>query len=378
MQFSSFSRSVDGLTITLYNEVPVESVGSIKYYSDNSSGTFSKKEFRWSFNNVYWASWQPLTQINISRINMQGNYYLFLEIRYILSAASSGDVTTFTINYVKSTATSTSTGVLAQDIQDQDSSAVLIHDILQSYEIVSIVDACTLSGYSGSWYLNRSHHTGYQTISTITGLQSILNQLIANQGYSQEYIDASLNARVKEASLGSDFVWINGLLDVSILSGYSQEYVDGSLNARIKEASLGTDFVWNNGLLDVSIAATDLSVNDLYNYVYDLSTHTSYWKEYVDSSLALRLPEASLGPNFTWSAGYLSLVDNDLIITSSENTIKIYSDASYFYIDVSIIGFETKGSASEGIPNQISYDASYLYICTSTNTWGRILLDTSF
>ena len=88
--------------------------------------------------------------------------------------------------------------------------------------------------------------------------------------------------------------------------------------------------------------------------------------------------EASLGPDFEWNAGYLALVDNDLTITSSDNTINIYSDASYLYLDTSIIGFDTKGSASEGIPNQMSYDASYLYICTSTNIWGRVLLDYSY
>lgn len=33
---------------------------------------------------------------------------------------------------------------------------------------------------------------------------------------------------------------------------------------------------------------------------------------------------------------------------------------------------------SPGSPNQLSYDQSYLYICTAKNTWGRILLDHAF
>ena len=35
-------------------------------------------------------------------------------------------------------------------------------------------------------------------------------------------------------------------------------------------------------------------------------------------------------------------------------------------------------SSSLGIVNQVAYDSSYLYICTSTNRWGRVSLDYSF
>ena len=99
MQFSNFSRTQDGLVITLYNDQPIENVGTVKNYSDNSNGTFSKKEFRWSFNNEYWSAWEILTRSAISRIDTHNNYYFFLQVRYTLIAASSGTVTKFILDY---------------------------------------------------------------------------------------------------------------------------------------------------------------------------------------------------------------------------------------------------------------------------------------
>ena len=99
MEFSNFTKTTSELTILLKNSTPIEIVKIIKYYSDNSSGTFSKKEFRWSFNNDYWSSWETLSSGTISNIKLKSNIYLFLEIRYVQSAEDSGDVTTFTIYY---------------------------------------------------------------------------------------------------------------------------------------------------------------------------------------------------------------------------------------------------------------------------------------
>jgi hypothetical protein len=173
MQFSSFSRLEEDLTITLYNDIPVENVLTVKYYNDDSNGTFTKKEFRWSFNNAYWSSWETLTQSAISNIDTHSNYYLFLQIRYILFAADSGTVSKFYLNYKANDVITTPT-TIHQNIELSDSSAVLIHDYLQKYVITKIIDASTLGSYSGSWYLNRTHHIGQQPISSITGLEAAL------------------------------------------------------------------------------------------------------------------------------------------------------------------------------------------------------------
>jgi hypothetical protein len=63
----------------------------------------------------------------------------------------------------------------------------------------------------------------------------------------------------------------------------------------VKEASLGTDFAWINGLLDVSIqgAVTDPSITDLYNYANDLSTNkadlTDLYPYVTNASVGLAL-----------------------------------------------------------------------------------------
>jgi len=173
MQFSNFSRLEEGLTITLSNKIPIENVGEIKYYTDNLSGSFIKKEFRWSFNNEHWASWEILTQSAISRINTFNNYYFFLQIRYTLTAPGSGNVTTFNVNYKEGTAIPITPRILTSDIQANDASAVLIHDILQKHEVTKITDASTLNGETSNYYLNRKNHIGpfpfHNSLRTIDG-----------------------------------------------------------------------------------------------------------------------------------------------------------------------------------------------------------------
>jgi Chaperone of endosialidase len=99
MQFSNFLKTSENLTITLYNKLAIANVLAIKYYTDDATGSFAKKEFRWSFNDEHWSSWEPLSQNAFSNINVYGNYYLFLQIRYVLSSLNSGNVSNFSVNY---------------------------------------------------------------------------------------------------------------------------------------------------------------------------------------------------------------------------------------------------------------------------------------
>jgi len=225
MQFSSFSRLEEDLTITLYNDIPVENVLAVKYYNDDSNGTFTKKEFRWSFNNAYWSSWETLTQSAISNIDTQGNYYLFLQIRYILFAADSGTVASFILNYTKGAVTAVTPRILTHDIQSQDASAVLIHDILQTYEVTHLIDASTLNGYPGSYYLNRAHHIGKQPISSITNLQSILDSKANKSGdiiSGDLIVDGSFIALGDTQTNGS---WRFRIVDASL---YVERLVNGN------------------------------------------------------------------------------------------------------------------------------------------------------
>lgn len=86
--------------------------------------------------------------------------------------------------------------------------------------------------------------------------------------YKRDYIDGSLNSKLNktlfDTSIASLTNW-NISQDASLLLKadkteiYSKTYIDGSLNAKqplgnyVKEASLGTSFIWNAGILDVSV-----------------------------------------------------------------------------------------------------------------------------
>lgn len=100
MQFTTFTQTTVNSLIYLKTTIPLEYVSKINYYIENNSGTFSKKEFRWSFDNNYWSSWATLTQSNFSNISVNNNLYIFIEIRYTPSITSS-TVSGFTIDYNK-------------------------------------------------------------------------------------------------------------------------------------------------------------------------------------------------------------------------------------------------------------------------------------
>ena len=185
MQYSNFSRATSGLAITFTNEVPIEDVRSIRFFRDDAAGTFSKKEFRWSFNYEYWSSWETLTQAAICSVDIRSNKYFFLQAKYTLTTATSGTVTSFVLTYDSETVPSTATS--SADAPTADSSL--------------------LNGYAGSYYLARSHHTGTQSIATVTGLQAVLDA-------KQATIPGG--TYVKEASLGADLYFQYGLLEVSI------------------------------------------------------------------------------------------------------------------------------------------------------------------
>lgn len=97
MQFSNFSKRIEGNTTYFVTSSPLLNIKDIKYYKDNATGGFAKKEFRWSFNGDYWSAWTDLSQWSISSFKIGNNTRLFLEIRYISSGT--GKVSSFIVYY---------------------------------------------------------------------------------------------------------------------------------------------------------------------------------------------------------------------------------------------------------------------------------------
>lgn len=71
---------------------------------------------------------------------------------------------------------------------------------------------------------------------------------------------------------------------------------------------------------------------------------------------------------------YVDSSMNDSIDISTYFYTKTQTDASF----QSIFTFNTKNSSANGYMGQISYDASYFYVCTSTNIWCRLLLENNY
>ena len=268
MQFSNFTRTEDGNKIFFINDNPLQGVRTIKYYKDNSSGSFSKKEFRWSFNKDYWSSWETLNQGNLSSIDLTGNTLLFLELRY--TSNGSGEVTTFTLHYNGAAQSST-----AEKDCPPDSNYVPVDKSIQEgtydpagncyTESSKPVDADTLCGKPCDYYLWRPNHKGEQPIATITDLQKILNNL---SGGIQNSITNGAN------------VSGNGI-------GVFYEKTAQTLFFKRIDVGEGMDISETDGVisigLDSSLVVKDPSINQLFDLYYSLEQDLYDLSIYVDS-----------------------------------------------------------------------------------------------
>jgi hypothetical protein len=139
-------------------------------------------------------------------------------------------------------------------------------------------------------------------------------------------------------------------IDISITAGASIVYVDAADNYikgnYVPNASLGTDFFWNAGLLEVSIASGTGDVT----------------KAYVDASLILRIAEASLNmTKFTWSGGLL-----EPSVAGSGGVSQAYVDGSLNDIRANYVPNASLGAES------FYYDASN-YLQTSGGGGGSTI-----
>jgi hypothetical protein len=235
MIFSDFIRSTLGNDILFKNETPIENVGKVIFYKDNASGNFVKKEFRWSFNKNHWSSWMTLNQENISNISAGNNKNLYLEIQY--SNSGNGSCSSFSINYDLNKGTTFSNS----DSCDFKKPA--------KTEIIKITDADTLDEKNGAYYLNREHHTGQQSISTIKDLQKTLTNL---SGLIQD-------------------VEIENAFNVDS-SGIGVYYGKTDKNLYFKTLNQGNKiFLAQDAGGHILISVDDASITQIFNYVNSLN-----------------------------------------------------------------------------------------------------------
>jgi hypothetical protein len=272
MQFNNFSKTVSGLTVLFRNIMPIGNVSSFKFYSDDSTGSFSKKEFRWSFDNNYWSSWETLNQGNVTNINTNFNPYTYLEIKYTLTGANSGSVNSFVLNFTENQSTS----LLTPSINQQ----IIINEI-------DVTNSDLLNNKDDQFYLNRSNHKGTQPLSSVINLQETLDRIMYSQhdtiintysvdgsgvGILYDHDGSSLYLKRIFGDASSGIIITENSQGIITITNSFNVVKDQSINdlyeIKLNESSLGQQFYFDaSGFLDVSIATTDIT------------------KTYVDSSL---------------------------------------------------------------------------------------------
>jgi len=174
-------------------------------------------------------------------------------------------------------------------------------------------------------------------------------------------INDTLNLYLKEASLGTGYVWNSGKLDVSTIagSGVSQDYVDGSLATKTdftysikQDASIAAISGVSQSYVDGSLSTLNASINSaLYSY----STNASV-------NLVIATINASLGlkTDFTYS-----IKQDASIGLKTDFTYSVKQDASITALVTADKAFATNASvglviatinASLGLKTDFTYD----------------------
>jgi hypothetical protein len=203
--------------------------------------------------------------------------------------------------------------------------------------------------------------------SYVDGSISTLNASV-NTALGAYATNASIGnaAFAKNASLG--LYATNASVGLAIQNFSTNASVGTALGAYATNASIGTAAFAKNASFNAY--ATNVSTNAAF-VIRDASIIR------VDGSLNnitditnLFLKNASIGAiGFYWNSSTLEV--------STGFTSKGYVDGS-LNVKQPLITFGTKDSSAIGTPGSWTYDASYLYICSSTNFWGRLLLTTGY
>ena len=374
MKFSAFTKSTSGNTILFENLYSIKDIKSIKYYRDDSSGSFSKKEIRWSFNNEYWSSWENLSQGKISEINVTGKY-LWINVRYTLSSVSSGSVSSFYIEY----------SILPANEQLSGSTDACSTIFKTKIVTSEITNAQTLCDQPSEFYLWRPNHKGTQPITSITDLQKVLNNLTS----AVQNVDIKSVSNVDQPGIGVYFNTQDKIIYFKTLFSQTEQLnISESLNGQISldfqdrfvmEGSLGPGLEWapdgqlyvdasvagvNKFYVDVSLMARDASINTIWDYIIDLSTIITCLDGSIESLTILTDDLSTRVWDLESSVGTLdSLIQTNIINISILDSSIETLDGSIIELyelvgDTSVQGASNIGDGSAGVYAGLSIDGS--------------------
>lgn len=134
-----FNKTIGITTVLFKNINPLLYVEQLVFYKEIlSTGVWLKQQFRYSFDNIVWSSWATLSQLNIQNIQFRDNPNFFIEILYTRQNYNTASIEELYIIYDSNDPTPVDPGI-------------------------SDIDAATLQGQPGSYYLDRANFTGPYT-----------------------------------------------------------------------------------------------------------------------------------------------------------------------------------------------------------------------
>ena len=336
MQYVFNDRRTYITSIEFRNTVPIVNIERIRSFKEEGvTGNFTNKEFRYSFDNVIWSTWQTLTIANISAINFADQENFYLHVKYSRNKVIDGNINAFYLLYDSRKVSPPS----------PDS---------------SIIDADLLQGEDGAYYLDRTHQYGPFTDLKVYNVVEPDTSIII--GTFNSRIDDSTGTILYFRSLTSDSSGLTlsvnpsgiitlhtGIVNVGsqiesfidydsqgnaqfrtfVGAGAAQVYQSGDNIVISIDASFGGEVNYgvNIGSGDVSIYKEKtlealifrtlksgngiiLSYQDADTIRIDVSNYVS--KIYVDSSInnirSTYIPNSSLGTDFQWdTSGYLAI-----------------------------------------------------------------------
>ena len=192
MQYQFTERTQDVKSITFYNSLPLINVERIRYFKEEGvTGTFTSKQFRYSWDKVVWTNWNTLTQPNLSAIQFRDRPEFYLEVKYSRVGIGSGNIAQWYLFYDSGTPT--------PPVPPSDAS----------------IDADTLQGEGPAYYLDRANFTGAYTDIEFTNIDGG---------------DASIYSHRIDSSIGSEFFFreIKGSGGITIDISNNIITIDGS------------------------------------------------------------------------------------------------------------------------------------------------------
>lgn len=106
MQYQFTERQEFIKTIEFANSNALLNIQRITYFKEEDiTGSFTKKEFRYSFDNAVWTNWNTLTQGNLAGIQFRDNPNFWLQVKYSRNGIGSGNIQRWYLFYESNTPT---------------------------------------------------------------------------------------------------------------------------------------------------------------------------------------------------------------------------------------------------------------------------------